>query len=175
MARAVTATSPRHDAALQLTIVGMPVDRAAAQFSDQRGVRIIRSARETINGLPAIVMLFDAATEEGTIRGHVAHLAHRGLTFRLLIFAPSAAFGAYATSSLGIMRSFAPITDPEVLGVQPRRLAVVRLDREMTLDQFQREQPSVVAVRILAILNNVADEKTPLEAGRLMKRVVKPQ
>jgi predicted Zn-dependent protease len=73
------------------------------------------------------------------------------------------------------MRSFAPITDPEVLGVQPRRLAVVRLDREMTLDQFQREQPSVVAVRILAILNNVADEKTPLEAGRLMKRVVKPQ
>jgi predicted Zn-dependent protease len=172
MARAVTATSPRHDAAVQLTVVTMSVDGAAAQFSDQRKVRTIRSTRESINGLPAVVTLFDAATEEGIIRGHVAHLAHRGLTFRLLTFAAAAAFGAFEASSLRIMRSFAPVTDPEILGVQPRRLVVVRLDREMTLDQFQRGQPSVVPVRILAILNNVADGETRLEAGRLVKRVV---
>jgi predicted Zn-dependent protease len=147
MARAVTATSPRHDAAVQLTVVTMSVDGAAAQFSDQRKVRTI-------------------------IRGHVAHLAHRGLTFRLLTFAAAAAFGAFEASSLRIMRSFAPVTDPEILGVRPRRLVVVRLDREMTLDQFQRGQPSVVPVRILAILNNVADGETRLEAGRLVKRVV---
>jgi predicted Zn-dependent protease len=115
--------------------------------------------------------MFDAATEEGIIRGHVAHVAHRGLTFRLLTLAPAAAFGAFEASSLRIVRSFVPVTDREILGVQPRRLAVVRLDREMTLDQFQREQPSVVPVRILAILNNVADGAARLEAGRLVKRV----
>jgi predicted Zn-dependent protease len=172
MARAVIATSPRGDAVLQLTVTGDAPDRAAAQFADQRGVRAVRSSQETLNGLPAIVTLFDVATEQGLFVGRVAHVAHRGRTFQLLTFAPAAALAAFDATSLRIVRSFAPVIDPEILGMQPRRLAVVRLEREMTLDQFQRERPSVVPVRVLAILNNVTDGETRLEAGRLVKRVV---
>jgi predicted Zn-dependent protease len=168
----VTATSPRRDAALQLTIAGDSPDRAAADLAARRGVRVVHSTRETINGLPAVVTLFEIATEEGAIRGRAAHVEHLKRTFQLLTFARAAAFAAFDATSRDIIRSVSPLTDPEILGIQPRRVRVVRLERAMTLDEFQRAFPSVVPVPVLAVLNNLPDGKARIEAGRLMKRVV---
>jgi hypothetical protein len=42
----------------------------------------------------------------------------------------------------------------------------------MSLEQFNRQYPSTVPLQELAIINQVEDPSSPLQAGRLVKRVV---
>ncbi len=50
------------------------------------------------------------------------------------------------------------------------RLEVVTLDRNMTLDDFNKRYPSSVPINTLAIINR-ADKGTVLAAGSRVKRV----
>jgi hypothetical protein len=56
--------------------------------------------------------------------------------------------------------------------VNPARVELVKLNSQMTLEQFNRQYPSTVTLQELAIINQVEDPSTPLQAGRLIKRVV---
>jgi predicted Zn-dependent protease len=69
------------------------------------------------------------------------------------------------------MGTFRTVTDRAVLGVQPWRLEIVTLPRNMTIAQFNSRYPSVVDMDELARLNRrVASEVIP--AGSRLKRVV---
>jgi hypothetical protein len=56
--------------------------------------------------------------------------------------------------------------------VQPARVELVKLDRGMTLQQFNAQYPSTIPIEQLAIINEVTDPSTVLPAGRMVKRVV---
>jgi hypothetical protein len=56
--------------------------------------------------------------------------------------------------------------------VQPAKLDVVRLDRQMTLDEFNRQYPSTIPIAELAIINELEGPSTAMPAGRYVKRVV---
>jgi hypothetical protein len=56
--------------------------------------------------------------------------------------------------------------------VQPARVELVKLNRQMTLEQFNAQYPSTVPVEELAIINEVEDASSVLMAGRMVKRVV---
>jgi predicted Zn-dependent protease len=173
MAQAVVATDPRGAAALQLTLVGkLQPDEATRRFLAQPGIRGLASDRERVNGLPARVTVFDAQTEGGVIRGLLAHIAFGGRTYQIGAYSSAGAFDAYQRQFERVIGSFGPLTDREVLAVQPNRMDVVRVDRTMSLEEFSRVHRSAVPTRELAILNQVSGAESRLPAGTLAKRVI---
>ena len=172
--QAVIAVSPQQDAALQLTLAqgaGSP-EAAARQFLSQQGIQPGQAASQTVNGVPAVASYFQAATEQGTIQGLVSFFGYNGQTYQVLAYAPSQRFGAYDAAFRQVLGSFAPLTDPAVLNVQPNVVRVVRLDRAETLGAFAQRTGAAVPVTELAILNQVEGAGSQLRAGSFAKTVV---
>lgn len=171
--QAVVAASPQGNAMVQLTLAGdVSPARATQQFLAQGGLRADRSVRETINGIPAVITRFQAQTQQGVVAGYVAYLEYRGRTYQLLTYSPSQVFGRAEQAFSQVIRSFAPLTDPAILAVQPQRIDVVRLDRDLSLARFQQTHPSSVPLDVLALLNQVTEPSNQLETGTLLKRVI---
>jgi len=171
--RAVLAVSPRQDAVAQLTLAGeLPPEEASRRVLGQQGVEALRSRRESINGLPAVVTMFRAMTEQGQVAGYLAHVQHGGRTYQLLQYTGVGGFERYREAFEQTIRSFGPETDPAVLNVEPRRVDIVRLERGEPLSAFDKSSPSSVPLDVLAILNQVPAPTTPLQAGTLVKRIV---
>jgi hypothetical protein len=70
-----------------------------------------------------------------------------------------------------VIFSFDEMNDPAVINIRPNRVDVVRTTRQMTLAEFNRQNPSVIPLPELAILNQVENENSLLPAGH-WKRVV---
>lgn len=170
---AVVGISPGQDAMVQLTLAGKndPVRTASAFFS-QSGIQALQSSQRTINGAPAVVTVFDAATQQGVVRGVVAHLSYGGLTYQLLGYTPRPRFGSYGSTFEQVIGSFGPVNDPAILGVQPNRVDIVRLPEAMTVEAFSRRYDSVAPLPELATINQVAGPEAVLPAGALVKRVI---
>jgi predicted Zn-dependent protease len=113
---------------------------------------------------------FEAASEEGTVRGEAAFLRYDDLTYRLLGYATASAWSGYASAVGATLQSFAPVTDPNVLGVEPLRLDIVRLDRAMSLTSFVQGSPQPVDIDVLARLNRVEPGEV-ISAGTRIKTV----
>jgi predicted Zn-dependent protease len=171
--QAVVGVSEAQDAAVLLTLAAgaSPEEAARAFFSRQQGMTIGRSGRDSIGGLPAYTASFEAATEEGVLRGQVSFVTYDGRTYRILGYAPAASFGRYQSAFDRSIRSFGPLSDPRYLNVQPRRIALVNLDRQMALPEFARTYPSTVKEETIGLINGVeANQMIP--GGELAKRVV---
>jgi predicted Zn-dependent protease len=170
--RAVVGVSQAQDAAIALTLAGgASAPEAARRFLSQQGIHAGRSGREWIGGLPAYTATFEAARQGGALRGEVAFVEHGGRVFRLLGYTTAARVATYRRSFETAMRSFGPLADPRYLEVQPRRLAIVTLERDMTLQEFMRAYPSTVKAETIGIINGI-DGSERLPAGSLAKRVV---
>jgi predicted Zn-dependent protease len=69
------------------------------------------------------------------------------------------------------MASFTTLTDPAALAVQPARVELVKLGRDMTIEQFAAQYPSTAPPEVVALINGV-DAGGTLKAGTVAKRVV---
>jgi predicted Zn-dependent protease len=173
MARAVMAGSQEQDAVMQLTLAPVDSPEAAMQrFQGQEGLQFGRASRRTINGIPAVLNSFQAQVEQGIVEGRLAFFGYGGNVYQLVAYTPQARAQAYGPVFSSIIDSFAPLEDPDILNVQPPLLEIVRIDRAMTLAEFQREHPSPIPIERLALLNQVDGPDSRLPAGRLLKRVV---
>jgi predicted Zn-dependent protease len=171
---AVAALSPRKDAMVQLTLApkGASPEQATQQFSQQQGLQVGQSSRQTFNGVPSVITPFQAQTQQGVLQGYVAFMSYGGQTFQLVTYAPAQAFQTNERVFADVIKSFGPLTDPKILGVQAPKLQVVKLDRPTTLAQLARQGGSNVPVERLAVLNQVQDPNATLPAGTFVKRVV---
>jgi predicted Zn-dependent protease len=170
--QAVVGVSEAQDALVALTLAaGASPEEAARQFFSQAGVQAGRSARERIGGLPAYTALFEAATEEGTLQGEASFVSYDGKIYRIMGYTPAARFSTYQNAFDSAIRSFARLTDPRYLGVQPKRLELVNLERQMALPEFARAYPSTVEIGTLGLINGVGANQM-LPGGELAKRVV---
>jgi hypothetical protein len=70
------------------------------------------------------------------------------------------------------IRTFKPLTDRRYIDVKPATIKLVKVPKDMTVDQFNRQFPSSIPVGELAVMNGLDDETSILKAGRLAKRVV---
>jgi predicted Zn-dependent protease len=171
-ASAVVAQSPQKDAVVQLTVAGkLSPEDASKRFFAQEGVKPASIRTGTIGGLPASASWFEAATEQGALRGLVSFVSHGGTTFQLVGFTPAAKIDAYGPAFQQAFGTFAPLTDPAALAVQPARVELVKVPRDMTIAEFNAQFPSTVPVDVLAIVNGVG-EGDKLRAGQAAKRVV---
>ncbi len=173
LASAVMAVSPRQDAAMQLTLAeDRTIDAAAQRFLGQQGLQVGQSGRQTINGLSAILATFRAQTQQQTLQGIVAFIAHGGLVYQIIGYAPVGVYPSYEQVLQQTISGFAPLTDPQALNVQPAYLRIVRTTETMSLTQFNQRFPSSIDLNELAILNQLSGPSATIPAGTIMKRVV---
>lgn len=170
--QAVVAVEPQQQAIVQFTFApGAGAEQSAQQFFAQQGVQAGSVSRETINGQPAVVGYFQAQTQQGVIRGVASFVEHGGRTYQILGYSPAQGFSRYDNEFRRTIGSFATLTDPRALNVQPDRLRVVEIDRTMTLAEFHRRYPTDVPLDELALINQVVGAETRLPAGMLVKTV----
>lgn len=171
--QSVVAVSPLKDAAVELGVAQeLSADAAARAFLSQKGVTGSYPVRASVGGgIPAVSAVFAAATDNGTLRGSAVFIEYGGAVYRLMGYSTEASWPAYQPIAEPSLLSFARLTDPAVLGVQPQRVTIVRADRRTTIAELARQRPSPLPAATLALVNQV-EVDTPLETGKLVKWVV---
>jgi predicted Zn-dependent protease len=167
----VSAVSQNQDALVQITLAsGSAPETAADTFSSQAGVAVESRQAGKIHGLSAVTLLFNVQTEQSVLQGIAVFISYDGKVYQILGYTPSATWPAYKPALESSARSFARLTDPKILAVQPMRLQVVTLDRDMTLEEFNTRYSSPVPMSTLAIINR-AEKGAVLAAGVRVKRI----
>ena len=173
LTHAVVAVSPDNAAAMELTLAGTAGARQAFEaFARQPGIQVAAAGQQTLNGQPAVAARFRGATQGGTLDGYVAFVEHGGRTYQVTGYSAAQAFGAYEPTIVRALESFAPVSDPRILSVQPQRIDVVQIKEGQTLAEFARRFESRVPAERLVVLNDLPDASAHLAAGTLVKRVV---
>jgi predicted Zn-dependent protease len=170
---AVVAMSPQQDAIIQLSMAGKtPPREAAQQFLSQQGVQAGNTSTSSVNGLPAASGYFTAQTQQGAVQGLVTFVSYNGNTFGILGYTPQGKLSTYDAAFRQTVGSFGELRNQAALNVKPARVELVKLPREMTLEQFNQQYPSSISLEELAIINEIDTPTTPIPQGRLVKRVV---
>jgi predicted Zn-dependent protease len=161
--QAVVAVSPERNATVQLTLAAQPnAAEAARAFLSQTGVT---------GGTPSGgVIPFSAVTENGELRGQVRFVEHGGSVIQLLALAPAASWQAQATTTERTLRSFAVLTEPAVLAVQPWRVTVITTDAATTIEDLARRRPTPVPAATLELINQL-EPGARVAAGTRLKWV----
>lgn len=168
--QAVQGVSPNQDAALQLTLAEGSPSQALQRMSSDQNIRILQSGQQSINGLPAVMARFAARTQQGTLVGLVAFVSYGDLTYQILGYGPEGRWSANERLVSAAIGSFAPLTDPRALAVQPKRLDIVSLSQPMAFSTFVQRYPSSVEPEVVALINQVETSGT-FPGGSLAKRV----
>lgn len=171
-ADAVMAGSPNQDAIIQLSLAGKTSPRdAATQFLSQQGVKAGNGSTASINGLPAASSYFEAQAEQGAVQGLVTFISYGGNTYGLLSYTPAGKLSGYDAAFRQTAASFSELRDQAALSVQPAKVELVKLTKEMTLAQFNAQYPSTIPIEQLAIINEVDGPDSAIPVGRTVKRV----
>ena len=170
---AVAGISPSQDAILQLSLAGQTSpQQALQQFLSQQGVQAGNASTTSVNGLPAASGYFQAQTDQGNIEGLVSFISYGGTTYGLMGYTAADKLGTYDNVLQNTIRSFGELRDGSKINVQPARVELVKLPKEMTLEQFNSQYPSTIPIEQLAIINEVEAASSVIPAGRTLKRVV---
>ena len=171
--QAVAAVSPKQDAIVQLAAAGkMSPDEAAQKFFGQQGIQRGQPAEVTVNGQRVPASYFAAQTQQGQVAGLIAFVAYNGTTYALVGYTSAQTLQQVDSIIKSFMGSFAPLTDPGALSVQPAKIQIVRLDSDMTVEQFNQRFPSNLKLEELALINGFDDKNGSMKAGQKYKRVV---
>ena len=172
-ADAVVAASPSQDAIMQLGLAGKASpQQAAQQFLSQEGVKAGQGSNSSINGLPAASSYFEAQTQQGIVQGLVAFVSYGGNTYGILGYTPQGKLQTYDATLRRAIGSFSELRNQAALSVKPARVEVIKLTKEMTLQQFNAQNPSSISIEELAIINELEGPDSVIPAGRIVKRVV---
>lgn len=171
MPDAVVGQSAAKDAVMQLQIsqTASVVDALRAFFS-QQGIQQVSGGSTTINGNQAAIGEFDAQTQSGTVRGMIAFIRYNNTTFGILGYSPIQRYASYQNIFRSSIGTFKQLSDPAALNVQPARIEIITLPRDMTIDTFIQTYPSSVSADEIKLINN-APTGTMLKQGKLVKRV----
>ncbi len=170
---AVVAVSPEEDAMVQLGLAGNESPRdAAAKFLSQEGVQAGNSSTQSIHGNQAATSYFQAQTQQGVVEGVVSFIAYGGRTYALLGYTGQGNLSKHDGAFRATINSFDQLRNSAALSVQPAKLELVKLSKEMTLAQFNQEYPSTASIEELAIINELEGPQSSVPRGRTLKRVV---
>lgn len=169
---AVMGMSGEQDTAVQLDLAPQgSAAEARNAFLAAEGIQAGERWNGAVNGLPGAWADFSAASEGGNITGIAGFIEYGGRVYRLLGYGTPDGWQARGGSVRSALESFQRVTDRGILGVQPRRLEIVRLPSAMDFQEFLRRYPSTEEPGVVALINGM-DGSERLETGRLMKRVV---
>jgi predicted Zn-dependent protease len=169
----VAAVAPREDAIMAMELVpeGGTPEAELREFLSQEGITSGASRREGSGGVEIARADFDATTQEGVLSGEIAYIRYDGNLYRLLGYAPEAAWRSHASAIASAISSFKPLTDRAILAVQAWTIDIVALPSAMSLQSYISRNPSPIPIEELARINRVEAGEV-LSAGTRIKRVV---
>ena len=168
---AVIAQSPDRDAIMQLTLgEGATPEEAATAFFDQEGIENRGARRTNVNGLPAVEAAFRVSTQQGVLDGQVLFVRHGDLVYRFMGYTVSSKMGTYAPTFERALGSFAPMNESRWINLQPKKIEIVEVPTEMTIERFFQRFPSTVTLATIVVINGM-DPGEVIPAGTLVKRV----
>lgn len=172
LAQAVVGVSQQEKAAFQLTVTDAETaGDALRRFAAQENLRAERGNPTTINDIPARVSAFQAQGQQGVVAGYVAFYELGGRVYQMVAYTPAQLFAERRQTFEDMIGSFARVTAPAILDVEPPTITIVRLPASMNLEEFARRYPSSVPLEQLALINQVRDTGAEVQAGTLLKRV----
>jgi predicted Zn-dependent protease len=170
--QAVIGISPRKDAVIQLSLSSHASARAGLQaLFRQEGISGRSAQSLRVHDLPAMTGIFLARTQQGVVEGRATFIEYDERLFQIVGYSGQQAWQVYGGPIRSSMLSFEELTDPELLEVEPLRIAIVAVDRRETVAQLHERRAVPIPADELARLNQVEADET-LEPGRLFKLVV---
>ncbi len=171
LSQAVMAAAPTEDGAIQLTITpATSPEEGLRQFFSKTVVQAVGEPMRPITSMPSASSRFTAKIEQTQLSGLVTFVSHEGKVFQILGIAPAEKAASHEQTFLKTHATFARLTDPTALAMQPARIRVARVAQPMTLADFYRTKPSTVPLPEVALVNQ-SEPTTPLQAGQLLKSV----
>jgi predicted Zn-dependent protease len=170
---AVGAVAPGEDGALVLELSDDSATPASAlrDFLGQEGIQGGQIREDGSGAVERARSDFELSNDSGTLRGEVAFIRYGGLMYRLIGYAAPTSWSSYSGLVSAAISSFRPVTDPQILSVQPWRLDIVTLPGAMSLNTYVSQNPGPVDAEELGTLNRQAPGAV-LSAGTRIKRVV---
>lgn len=162
------------DALLSFSFAGTgTMEEIAQKILTQFKLELVESKKETINGLPAFLMIADQKQEQGTIRVLSSLIEFGGNTYHILGVTALPNFALYQPVFLSTARNFKELKDAEKLGRKPDVVRIQTVPRRMTLQAaLQSFKMPQERFEELAILNGLllTDQ---IEKGTLIKVIGK--
>ena len=149
---------------------GEDPEAALQSFLTQDGVQPGRSRSMNINGLPAAGANFDILSKESALKGDVVFVRHGGQLFSIMGIGTTDGWSVHQPAVDAALSSFDRVTDPGVLNKQPNRMEIIRLPRDMTLEEFYAAYASPLELEQVGRMNRWEPGET-LTAGTLVKHV----
>ena len=106
------------------------------------------------------------------MQGLVAFIQYGDLTYRFLGYTPAGQLQANDETFRRAIGSFSELKDQSKLNVEPYRVELVKIDREMSMEEFNRKYPSTIPIERLAVVNGLDAPPDRIPSGTTVKRVV---
>ncbi|WP_086542565.1 M48 family metalloprotease [Algoriphagus antarcticus] len=162
------------DAIMMLTLApGATLEEAANAVLERYKLTMVESNKETINGLPAVIMVADQKQEEVTTRVLSSLIQFDGNIYSLMGVSDISKFGSYQPVFLSTIRKFQELRDSEKLNRKPDIIKIKTVPKQMSLQAaFQNYGMPAERFEELALLNGMllTDQ---LDKGMLIKVVGK--
>ena len=158
------------DALMSLTLAkGNTPEEAAQAFVQQYKLELVESKKETINGLPAFLVIADQKSEKGTIRVLSTMIQFNGNLYHIMGISELSKFPTYQPTFMATVRNFQELKDAEKLNRKPELLRLRTLNQTMTL-QAALQSFNMPKERFdeLAILNGM-QLSDQINAGTIIK------
>jgi predicted Zn-dependent protease len=170
LSQALVAQSPDGKGGFQLTLAkgGTPAEALQQFTSGNQAVSNVEKVEMPLAG-SGTAARFAAKTEDGEARGLVAFVSHQGKTIQMLGLGTMENFAALEPAIRTAQSSFAALTDPAALNVQPAKIKLVTVPQAMTFGEFAKSHPALPADK-LAIVNQL-ETSSKLSAGQKIKVV----
>lgn len=167
----VAMVAPEQEAIMQFSIkseASSPRD-AASGLTENQDLNVVEQRDAQVGSLPAYTVEAVASTQQGDVRVLAYYIGYDDRVYEFLGYARSEDFSAYRPGFTATMRGFAPLNDPDILNIQPTRMAVRPANRTATFQAFLPSTfPEGFSADGLAILNQVTlDEQ--IDAGQPLK------
>ncbi len=162
------------DAIMMLTLApGATLEEGANAILERYKLTMVESKKETINGIPAIIMIADQKQEQSTTRVLSSLIQFEGNIYSLMGVSDLSKFASYQPVFLSTIRDFKELRDSEKLNRKPDIIKIKTVPQSMTLQAaFQNFGMPAERFEELALLNGMllTDQ---LSKGMLIKVVGK--
>lgn len=122
------------DAVMILTLApGATLEEAANSVLENYKLTMVESNKETINGIPALIMIADQKQETTTTRVLSSLIQFDGNIYSLMGVSDLSKFGSYQSVFLNTIRSFKELRDSEKLNRKPDVIRIKTVPQTMSL------------------------------------------
>jgi predicted Zn-dependent protease len=145
------------EAVMMLTLApGANLEEAANAVVQNYSLTVVESKKETINGLPSLLMIADHVQEQGTIRALSSLIQFEGNIYSIMGITDLARFNAYQPVFLKTIRDFKELRDSEKLNRKPDVIRIKTVPQQMTLQAaFQNFGMPAERIEELSLLNGM--------------------